>query len=129
MIIVFDAKCLVCSAWVKFLLKYDRMKVFRFASIQGDAGKALVAKQSLDVSNLDTMLLIDGTNVYENTDAIIRVLYALGGAWRVFSVGRLIPPFFRDGAYRFVARNRYRLLGVNEMCFLPDEMDKNRFLD
>ena len=38
MIVVFDAKCLLCSGWVQFLLKRDVRGVFRFASIQGSTG-------------------------------------------------------------------------------------------
>lgn len=79
-IVVFDAECLVCSAWVQFLLRADKKKRFGFASIQSATGMRLVMQQGLAVDGLDTMLLKDGPNVYLHTDAIIRVLVKLGGS-------------------------------------------------
>ena len=35
MIIVFDAQCLLCNGWVKFLLKHDRRGVFRQIVVAG----------------------------------------------------------------------------------------------
>lgn len=128
-IVVFDAECLVCSAWVQFLLRADKKKRFYFASIQSATGVKLVMKQGLLVDGLDTMLLIDGPNVYLHTDAIIRVLMRLDGWYRLASLGYVIPGFLRDPAYRWVARNRYRFLGRRESCYLPTDQDKARFLD
>jgi len=59
MIIVFDAKCLICSSWVQFLLKHDRRRVFRFASIQSKAGMDLLARAGLNITTLETLLLVD----------------------------------------------------------------------
>lgn len=128
-IVVFDAECLVCSAWVQFLLRADKKKRFGFASIQSATGVRLVMQQGLAVDGLDTMLLMDGPNVYLHTDAIIRVLVMLGGWYRLALLGYGIPGFLRDPAYRWVARNRYRFLGRRESCYLPTDQDKARFLD
>jgi predicted DCC family thiol-disulfide oxidoreductase YuxK len=38
MIVVFDAKCLLCSGWVRFLLRRRGGKHIQFASMQGDTG-------------------------------------------------------------------------------------------
>jgi predicted DCC family thiol-disulfide oxidoreductase YuxK len=54
-IVVFDAQCLLCSKWVKFLLKFDHRGVFRFASIQGAAGQALLAQAGLPRDGLQTI--------------------------------------------------------------------------
>lgn len=77
MIVVFDAQCLLCNGWVKFLLRHDRKGVFRFASIQGIAGQTLLAQANLKVEGLETLLLIDGQRIWQHTGAIFRVL----GAW------------------------------------------------
>lgn len=128
-IVVFDAECLVCSAWVQFLLKADKKKRFSFASIQSGTGKALVSRQGLLLDGLDTMLLIEGKSVYLHTEAILRVLVKLGGWYRIAWLVNWIPRFMRDPAYRWVARNRYRVLGRREICYLPSDHDKVRFLD
>lgn len=129
MIIVFDAKCLLCNGWVHFLLKHDRQGIFQFASIQGATGQALLAKAGLRVEGLQTLLLVDGSRTWQHTSAIFRVLNGLGWPWRAAWVGWLIPAPVRDALYRGIARNRYRLFGFSETCLLSPPGLEARFLD
>lgn len=129
MIVVFDAQCLLCSRWVKFLLKFDRRGVFRFASIQGETGRALLSQAGLGVAGLQTLLLVDGTRSWQHTGAILRVLHALGWPWRLAWILWAVPAPARDAAYRLVARNRYKLFGRSEACLMPPANYSARFLD
>ncbi len=129
MIVVFDAQCLLCNAWVRFLLRHDRKAVFRFASIQGAAGQRLLADAGLVRDGLQTLLLVDGDRSWQHTAAIFRVLHALGGPWRLAWLAWMIPQFVRDPLYRLVARNRYRMFGRAETCMLPSAHHQVRFLD
>lgn len=128
MIVVFDAQCLLCNGWVQFLLKHDRKGVFQFASIQGVAGQALLAKAGLRVEGLQTLLLVDGPKTWQHTAAILRVLHGLGWPWRLAWVGWLVPAPLRDALYRWVARNRYGMFGRSEACLLPPPEFSSRFL-
>jgi predicted DCC family thiol-disulfide oxidoreductase YuxK len=128
-IVVFDAHCLLCSRWVKFLLKFDRRGVFRFASIQGEAGQALLADAGLRVDRLETLLLVDGKRSWRHTAAILRILHGLGWPWRAAWLGGLLPAPVRDAAYRLVARNRYALFGRSATCLTPPADYSKRFLD
>ena len=129
MILVFDAKCLLCSAWVKFLLKHDRREVFQFASIQSEAGRELLSRAGLSVGKLETLLLVDGARSYQHTAAIFRVLDELGFPWRFAWAAWLVPASIRDSAYRWIARNRYRIFGQADACFLPNPAHRGRFID
>jgi predicted DCC family thiol-disulfide oxidoreductase YuxK len=129
MIIVFDAQCLLCNAWVQFLLRHDQRAVFRFASIQGAAGGALLQKSGLRIEGLQTLLLVDGDRVWQHTAAIIRVLHALGWPWRAAWIVWLVPAPLRDAIYRWFARNRYRVFGRSETCLVPRPEFAARFLD
>ncbi len=129
MIVVFDAQCLLCNGWVKFLLAHDHQRVFQFASIQGERGKALLRESGLSVETLQTLLLVDGNRSWQHTAAIFRVLHALGGPWRLAWLAWLIPAPLRDAAYRLIARNRYRLFGRSPTCLLPPADSAGRFLD
>lgn len=40
-IILFDAMCVLCSANARFILRHDRHRLFRLASMQGPVGAAL----------------------------------------------------------------------------------------
>ncbi|TWO73182.1 thiol-disulfide oxidoreductase DCC family protein [Caenimonas sedimenti] len=129
MIIVFDAQCLLCSGWVRFLLARPAGGQIRFASIQGATGRRLLAQAGLNPDNLQTLLVIDGNRSWQETAAILRVLDALGWPWKLAWLGWIAPAPLRDAAYRWFARNRYRLFGRSEVCMLPQPQDAARFLD
>ena len=129
MIVVFDAQCLLCNSWVQFLLKHDKQGIFQFAAIQGQVGSQLLADAGLKIEGLQTLLLVDGPQSWQHTDAILRVLHALGWPWRLAGVARLIPAALRDALYRVIARNRYQWFGKSEQCLMPDPAVAARFLD
>jgi len=132
-IIVFDGVCVLCNGWVGFLLRHDRRARYRFAAMQGEAGRVLLATHGLDPDDPASFLLIEHDRgpvprVSTDTVAIRRVLAGLGGAWRLAAVSALVPPFLRDPLYRFVARHRYRWFGRHDACLLPDPEQAHRFL-
>ena len=47
----------------------------------------------------------------------------------VASFLQLVPKFLRNAAYNAIARRRYRIFGRYEVCTLPSEQDRARFLD
>lgn len=129
MIVVFDAKCLLCNASVQFLIRHDRRGLFRFASIQGKSGQELLAQAGLRVDGLQTLLLVDGNRSWQHTAAILRVLHALGWPWRAAWIAWLVPSLLRDALYKWLARNRYWLFGRSEVCLIPPSDYRARFLD
>lgn len=129
MIVVYDAQCLLCSGWIQFLLRHDRAGVFSYAAIQGKTGQRLLADAGLKVDGLQTLLLVDGVQSWQETAAILRVLHALGWPWRMAWLGWIIPAPWRDAVYRLVARNRYRLFGRASKCIVAPAAVRARFLD
>lgn len=128
-IIVFDGVCLLCSRWVRLLLRFDRRARYRFASMQSASGRALLSRHGLDPDDPLSFLLLTGDGAWTDSDAVLRVLAGLGGAWRAFAMLRLLPRPWRDAGYRLVARNRYRWFGTSAQCFLPDPAQRSRFLE
>jgi predicted DCC family thiol-disulfide oxidoreductase YuxK len=126
---VFDGVCFLCSRSVAFVLVRDRQKQFRFATLQSTRGRALLIRHGLDPEDPDSFLLADGAAGYANSDAIIRVVTALGGAWRLAALFRLVPRLLRDRLYRWIARNRYRWFGRREACMVPSPEMQGRFLE
>lgn len=129
MIIVFDAQCLLCNSWVRFLLARRGGRSIRFASMQGATGSRLLAEVGLEVSDLQTLLVLDGGRSWQHTAAILEVLTSLGWPWKLAAVGYVVPAPLRDAAYRWVARNRYRLFRRSEQCLVPLAADASRFMD
>ncbi|UGB37862.1 thiol-disulfide oxidoreductase DCC family protein [Frateuria soli] len=121
-IIVFDGVCVLCSRWVDFVLRHDRVGRFRLAPMQDAQGRALLQAHGLSADDPVSFLLVQDGRGHTDTDAIARVLHGFGGRWRLAaSLLRAIPRICRDPAYRWVARHRYRLFGQRASCRLPEE--------
>lgn len=127
-IILFDAECVLCSANAQFILRHDKAARFRLASIQGVAGAALCRAHGLDPQDPTSILVVDGARVRRDSDAVLAIYEALGWPWRAFALFRLAPAFLRDPAYRWIARNRYRLFGKRATCWVAPPEYQNRIL-
>ncbi len=127
-IIVFDGVCHLCSAWVRFLLRFDRRAIYRFASMQSASGRRLLAEHGIDPDDPSTFLLLRDGVAQTDSSAVISVLTGLGWPWKIFGALRIVPRALRDPVYRWIARNRYRLLGKRSSCYLPSDAERARFL-
>jgi predicted DCC family thiol-disulfide oxidoreductase YuxK len=127
-VIVFDAMCVLCSANAQFVLRYDRLEYFRLASMQGEVGTALYRKFGIDPANPVTLIVVEGDVALRDSDAVLAIWSALGWPWRALTAVRMVPRAIRDPLYRLVARNRYRLFGQRETCWVPTADQAARIL-
>ena len=127
-VVVFDAICPLCSANARFILKHDRRRRFRLASMQSEAGAALYRRFGIDPADPESLILVEGGRALRDSDAVLAIWSGLGWPWRAAAVARIVPARFRDPLYRWVARNRYRLFGRRETCWLPGPELADRFL-
>ena len=127
-IIVFDAECVLCTANAQFVLRHDRARHFRLASMQNEAGAALYRRFGLDPADPESMIVVDGDRVLKDSGAILAIYACLGWPWKAIGLLRLVPRILRDPAYRWLARNRYRLFGRRETCWVPLPEDRDRML-
>ena len=129
-VVLFDGVCNLCNSSVQFILKRDKAGRFRFASLQGDAGKKLLEQFHLPDNYLNSFVLIEGEKAWTRSSAALRVLKNLGGGWKIlYGTGWILPLFVRDGIYNWIARNRYRWFGRREACWVPTPELRARFLD
>jgi predicted DCC family thiol-disulfide oxidoreductase YuxK len=127
-IVLFDGVCNLCNGSVQFLLKRDPEGRFRFAALQSDAGRSLMAEHGLAVDGLSSVVLIEEGRVWQESSAALRIARHLPGAWKLLWVFAAVPRPLRDAVYRWIARNRYRWFGKSETCWLPTPELKARFL-
>ena len=132
--LVYDATCGFCAASVRFVLRRDRQRTLRFAPLQGEFGRAVLARHP-ELVGIDSMLWLSpavggGEVVSIRSDAALAAAAHLGGMWRLAAAAaRLVPRAPRDRAYRLIARHRHRLPGAGEACYVPSAEDRGRFLD
>jgi predicted DCC family thiol-disulfide oxidoreductase YuxK len=126
--IFFDGECNLCSGSVRFILKRDRHERFRFASLQGKSGQALLTVNQFSKDHFNSFILLEGDKVYTRSTAALRVCKYLGGIWSLLYVFIIVPRFIRDGVYDFISGNRYAWFGKRETCWLPEPRWEKRFL-
>jgi predicted DCC family thiol-disulfide oxidoreductase YuxK len=127
-LVVFDGVCNLCSALVQFVIRHDPAAKFRFAAIQSEIGREISQSYGLDPADLQTFVFISDGKMHVRSDAAIEVVSRFGGAWRFFTVFRLVPRVARDWIYSVIARNRYRWFGRKDVCMIPTPEIKERFL-
>ncbi|HEX9630660.1 MAG TPA: DCC1-like thiol-disulfide oxidoreductase family protein [Pyrinomonadaceae bacterium] len=133
-VILYDGVCGLCNRLVQFVLKRDKQDRFRFASLQSDLANKLLQRHDRDPHDLDTVyVVVDYTQPTERllarSDAILFLLKELGGIWKLATAGKALPRTIRDGVYKLVARNRYRVFGKYDSCMLPEPKHRAKFLD
>jgi predicted DCC family thiol-disulfide oxidoreductase YuxK len=132
-VLLYDGVCGFCNKTVQMILDHDRRGTMRFAALQSDYGRGVVARHA-ELQGVDSVVYVEnswdgGERVYVRSDAALRVLKYLGGAWRLLLAGYVLPKSVRDFFYDLFARNRYRLFGKYDSCMLPPPEVRSRFLD
>ncbi len=127
-IIFFDGVCNLCNFWVKYVLRNDPEGIFCFSSLQSDFTENFLSQNNIN-SDLETIIFFSEGKFLKESDAVISILFKIGGFNRLLSrIIKLLPPKFRNGLYNFISRKRYRLFGKKEHCMVPNESIKKRFL-
>ena len=132
-VVLYDGVCGLCNRLNQFLLKRDRQDLFRFASLQSEVAAKLLKRHGADSIDLDTVYVIvdygkPSERLLWRSDAIIHVLRQLGGIWSLAAAGKLVPKPLRNAFYNIVATNRYRVFGKYDVCLMPEERYKEKFL-
>lgn len=128
-VVLFDGVCNLCHTGVQFVIEHDPDAVFKFASLQSDAGQALIDAYGPDEYDFDTFVLVEDGGHYEKSTAALRVARQLDFPWSLMGAFLVVPRVVRDAVYDFVARNRYHWFGKKDQCMVPDEDVSDRFLD
>jgi len=126
-VVLFDGVCKLCNGSVNFILRRDRKRRLKLASLQSDYGRQVIATQGKSSDALDSLSLQEGTRLSDKSTAIIRITKYLDGAWPLCMVFLIIPRFIRDFIYDIIANNRYRWFGKYEACRLHDPQFEDRF--
>jgi predicted DCC family thiol-disulfide oxidoreductase YuxK len=127
-LIVFDGVCVLCSGFVRMVIRLDRQSRFRFATAQSPFGEALFRQHGLRTDSYETnLVLIDGV-AFTRLDSFVAVMAGLGWPWRVMKALLVLPRPLRNWLYDRIAKNRYALFGRKDSCDIPSPELRERFL-
>ncbi|MER9307188.1 DCC1-like thiol-disulfide oxidoreductase family protein [Mesorhizobium sp. M0293] len=128
-LIVFDGVCVLCSGFVRMVVRLDRQNRFRFATAQSPFGEALFRQHGLRTDSYETnLVLIDGV-AFTRLDSFVAVMAELGWPWRAMKALLLLPRPLRNWLYVSIAKNRYALFGRKDSCDIPSAALRGRLID
>ncbi|WP_426955989.1 thiol-disulfide oxidoreductase DCC family protein [Muricoccus radiodurans] len=118
-VVLYDAVCILCAWWFRFVVRRDPGARFRFAPVHHGPGRELAERLGIDPDEPETNAVVIGGVAYMKSDAALMILSSLPG-WGWTRALRIVPRWLRDPLYDRVARNRYRVFGKMDACPLPD---------
>ncbi|MFV0247980.1 MAG: thiol-disulfide oxidoreductase DCC family protein [Tenacibaculum sp.] len=128
-LILFDGICNFCNSAVLRIVKLDKKNNFVFASLQSSIGQNIISNLGIDTNKTDSIILYKHDLLYyTKSTAILQIIKAFGGFWKLTVVFYIIPKFFRDYLYGLVAKNRYKWFGIKDKCMIPTPELRKKFL-
>jgi predicted DCC family thiol-disulfide oxidoreductase YuxK len=127
-ILIFDGVCVLCSRSANLVIRHDKNDKFRLLAAQSPIGQALYKHYGLNHTDFDTMILLSDGLPWFKSESVIRTAESLGFPWSSAKLLRIFPRLIRDRFYAWVARNRFRIFGKHEACYLPSAEKRSRFL-
>lgn len=132
--LLYDGVCGFCNRSVQFILKHDKRGTLKFTALQNATGRQMLSRYP-ELHGVDSLVFVEdgddarGERVFVRSTGALKVAAYLGGFWRVFLIGYLLPRPIRDFFYDRFARYRYRLFGKAESCMVPPPQARSRFLE
>jgi len=144
---------------VQDVLRADPRGIFRFAALQGEFGRAALARHGLDPRQLDTVCVVvnpalpasaeapagrpvgeagrataeaaSGERLLVRSRAVLYVWRRLGGLRALLAtLAGIFPTYTLDKGYNFIARHRHQLLRQGAaQCWTPRPEYRERFID
>ena len=133
-VLLYDGLCGFCDGTVQFILKHDRHGTLRFATLQGEYARGVIARHP-ELQGVDSLVLVEPANdstserVSVRSAGALRLARYLGGPWHLTRAVAIVPRFLRDWAYDGFARIRYRVFGRYDSCPIPSPEQRARFID
>ena len=128
-VVLFDGVCNLCSATVRFLIRHDPKKKLHFASLQSSFGKKILQQFGLESTRLNSFIFLENERIYTSSAGALRLTRYLNHLWPLLTILYIIPPFIRNGVYRWISRNRYKWFGKKEVCWTPAPELKDLFIE
>jgi len=126
-VIVFDAVCVLCSGFARFMVRHDTRVGFRFVDAHSETGRAIYRHYRLDPDLMETNIVIFEGRAHTKMASFTAAMKSLGWPLEALTVLDLLPRRVTDWLYDRIAFNRYRF--GRRSCPLPSSALKERLLD
>jgi len=125
---VFDDVCVLCNNFAKFVYRKDKNNFFLFTGIQSQFIKNSYPSLLKDGILSNGIMLIYGDKLYYKTDAVIFIFSQLNGFKLLSKMFKIFPTSLRNLFYNLIAKNRYKIFGKTDTCYLISKEERGRLL-
>lgn len=127
-VVLFDNYCLICDGFVQFLLHIDREGKLKYSGLDSAKAQTEIRKRAIPIPKNDSVILLGKHAYFLESQAVLEILKITKRYNWLRKTAALFPLSFRDSVYRFIARNRYRVLDKKKSCPLPEPSIRSRFI-
>ena len=127
-VILYDAHCNFCAAVVRFILKRDKEKIFRFGAIQSPQSRALLRTHGINFASLKTIFFVSENTVLTKSEAVFAIIRLLPGAVKSLLIFRFLPLSVTNAGYTLIAKYRYKIFGKSDIEIPFPEDEKSRLI-
>ena len=128
-VVVFDGVCNFCNWAVHFIIKRDKNNNFVFAASQSKSGKLILEKYQIVDIGKESIIVIKNDEILASSDAIFEIFRDIGGGWKYLRIFKIFPSVVLNWGYSIFSRYRYNIFGKRDVCMIPSEKVKDKFLN
>lgn len=125
-LLLIDGICNFCVASVHFILKFEKNNSIKFANLQ-EYDFSFQPSDS-DSEQYNSLIYLLNGKSYQKSQAVFLLAKELKFPFSLVQYFSFLPQRFTDFCYDLIAKNRYRIFGEREVCFVPDEEVRERFI-
>ena len=131
-VVFYDGYCVLCSKSIDSILSKDILDSFRFASLQSEFAQRVLSERGYpiaNIKNLSNIVYLRHNDIKIKSDAVLSILWDLGGIYKVSCLVYFLPRVVRDFCYDRLVKLRYRVFGKLDACRVPTPREMSRFLE
>ncbi|MBN2275888.1 MAG: DUF393 domain-containing protein [Bacteroidales bacterium] len=110
-IVLYDNTCRLCNSTVHFLKKANTVGKIRFIPVNSSKGEDYIRAYHIKNNDKNSVIHIREDKYYTKSEAVLSVLRIYKNYKILQTVLWLVPKYFRDLLYDFIAKNRYIWFG------------------
>ena len=125
-IIIYDGICVLCNYFIRFILEKDRKAHFKVTNLQSEFTKTTYP----EVLSVDSVaVILENGNILQKSKAVHYILQKIKVLFLIRILISVLPTFFSNIVYDFVALIRYKLFGKYSYCPVLKGDLKNRIIE
>lgn len=119
-LMLFDGQCIFCSRSVRFIFQRVDSEQIQFCPMQNSKGQELLSELNMPLQDFETLIVIKDNEVLIKSAAVLFIASIMPRPWSwLGQFLSIFPPQFLDSLYGLVARNRFKILGRSDRCYIP----------